>query len=392
MVATADQINTAKSTINYFYMVLKGSENDIVKALVVATRETKANRIVGKIKEAEEKKAKGQEDASSVAIINAARKLAGRSNLDSYQEEDFKKDVAKVLKGYDFVDSILKNIPYQAKDVLTSSGNTFDNFKFPLSVDNLNIAKIYTKISGAVAGTGPFVGAASGGDIPEPEAQHGRTKHTPGHHVSESLKQFNKIAYFLLSKTDCGSNRLDCYEVKESCYKAIAEDVKGLYPGVDVTPSIVAKDVDKMNIDLSGEYQYEKMFEGTELHLPKVKKGRPDHEVSECLRAKKKEAEEGIERVVRATDVMEGVDAEAIRYNKEALDKVVDKIEQRRKEEVLDDNKKKEMDDWFIYAKKEMEAKDSEIERLKAELERGKLDSEGEELAGFNPQEYEGEL
>ena len=102
MVATADQINTAKSTINYFYMVLKGGENDIVKALVVATRETKANRIVGKIKEAEEKKAKGQEDASSVAIINAARKLAGRSNLDSYQEEDFKKDVAKVLKGYDF--------------------------------------------------------------------------------------------------------------------------------------------------------------------------------------------------------------------------------------------------------------------------------------------------
>jgi hypothetical protein len=299
-------------------------------------------------------------DASSVAVINTARKLTGRSNFDLYQEEDFKKDVAKALKGYDFVNSILRNIPNKADKVLTSSGSAFNNYESPLTSETLKVAQKYAKISVPVTGSAPF---KASDNIPEPD--------THSTHVAKSLKQFNEIAYVLLEDKNCGSDRLDCYEVKESCYYALADRLYDLYNGGNV---------DYMNIDLMGEYQYEQISKDAD--LPRLEKGRPEHEVNECIRAKKKQAEEGIKRVVKAADVMEDVDAEAIKYNKEGLDKVVGKIEQRRKGEVLDDNKKKEMDDWFIYAKKEMEAKDSEIERLKEKLQEYESKGEAGALGG----------
>ena len=190
-------------------------------------------------------------------------------NADLAQVKDIEVEgcTVKIIEKFGLLGAILKNIPYQATGVLANDGSsTFYNFEFPLSVDNLNIAKIYTKISGAVAGTGPFVGAASGGDIPEPEAQH--TPHSTTHHVSKSLEQFNKFSYFVLNKGNCGSNKLDTdKKIKEDCYKEIAKDVSGLYPGVDITTTPAT---DETNMDVSGEYQYAKMFEGTELSSPNV--------------------------------------------------------------------------------------------------------------------------
>jgi len=166
---------------------------------------------------------------------------------------------------------------------------------------------------------------------------------------------------------NCGSDKMDCYRVKESCYYAIADRLYDLYN---------RGNVDEMRIDLMGEYPYDQ----TVPDFPKIKKEITEYEVNECLRAKKKKAEEAVEKLVKANDVMEGVDPEAIRYNAEVLDKIVDKIKEKNKVKVLDDDKKKEMDDWLVYAKRQMEEKDREIELLKTELEKTKLTNDAEKL------------
>ena len=350
MVATKEQIAFAQSRIDYFENVLKSGVNDKLKVLIRAVIEKEsgnslsAESIARVIRESYNKE---NRDSKSKNVIKAAEKLTGRSKFDSYQEEDFKKDVAKVLKGYDFINNILENIPNKATDVLINVGNTFIAYADILGdkgkEDQLKSAKIYYRLIGTVCGFAPFDGEMDG----------------LNENTVKCYNHANKVAYALLQNINCGSDKLDCFKVKESCYYGIADKLYDLYN---------RGNTDDMRIDLMSDYPLHVFIDST--NLPEIKNIISDNEVSECLRAKKKQAEEAIEKLVKATDVMEGVDAETIKYNNEALDKIVDKIEEKRKIEVLDDKTKKEMDDWLIYAKGQMEEKDKEIELLKAQLEK----------------------
>ena len=366
MVATFAQRNFAASTINYFNIDLEKGNKDPLKALVkaVIAKESSNNlsaKSITKIIQESYNELAENGDTKSKAVVKAAGKLTGKSKFDSYQEEDFKKDVAKALKDYAFINDILENIPNKATGVLKNIVATFNDYESStLTGDKLEAADAYAQIIVIACGSGPFV---TGDEIPEPVPAIHSCMGDEGWECSDTyvrncLDQGNKIAYTVLQDVGCGSDKLDCFKVKESCYYAIADRLYDLYN---------RGNVDEMRIDLMGEYPYAQVFEDS-ADLPKIKNIILDNEVNECLRAKKKQIEQGLEKLLKANDVMEGIDPEAIKYNAEVLDKIVDKIKEKKKVEVLDDNKKKEMDDWLVYAKEQMEEKDREIMALKEKL------------------------
>ncbi len=151
----------------------------------------------------------------------------------------------ELLKGYGFINAILKNLPNKATDVLKVTDGAFNGYADTLTGDNLIAATKYALISSTVAGTGPFV---KDEEVPEPKDY---TNHAE--HVKHTLLQLNTISYALLQGENCGSvNKADLSE----CYKVHATDLKGIYDVVNI---------DKMNIDVSANYPYGQVSEGSEL-------------------------------------------------------------------------------------------------------------------------------
>lgn len=158
----------------------------------------------------------------------------------------------ELLKGYGFINAILKNIPSKATGVLVkdASGDFFSGYAAdldkPANADKLKAAEAYFKIAVTVAGSEPF---ATGDAIPEPKDYTNHAKH-----VEHTLLQLNAISYALLDDTKCGSaNKADLSD----CYKVHAADLKAIY-AVGAT--------DEMNIDVSAKYLFDDAFKGnTEL-------------------------------------------------------------------------------------------------------------------------------
>jgi len=300
MAATEFEIRFAQSRIDYFDKVLKKGENDKVKTLLKAIKAEGgssfgASDIANAIKNAKETTQEDKDKA--VKAADTALKAATKADTDAKAAattaasdlttatnakkaaDDMKvgddpvleamkvynkacgdklsanhKDVngdeviacnTELLKGYGFVNAILKNLPNEAKDVLVNSGSAFNDYAASLAGDNLKAATKYALISSTVAGTGPFV---KGDEIPEPKDYTAHAKH-----VENTLVQLNTISYALLQGTNCGSaNKADLSD----CYKGHATDLKAIY---DVGA------IDKMNIDVSATYPYGQVSEGTTL-------------------------------------------------------------------------------------------------------------------------------
>jgi hypothetical protein len=348
MAATNFEIRFAQSRIDYFEGVLKRGADDSLKTLIkaVIAKESNSNlsaeSIVRVIKEsyAELGKSGG---VNSKAVVKAAEILTGKSKFEIYQQKDFKKDAAKVLKNYGFINAILKNIPSAGKDVLKNDGKVFTGPADTITDDNIKVLNNYAKIVTTVCGIGPFITA----DLPEKDAN--------SHHVANCLVQANKIAYALLADSNCGKDKLDCYRVKENCYYTIADRLYDLYN---------RGNVEQMMVDIKGEYPYEQAVPD----LPEIKKEILEYEENECLRAKKKQIEEGLEKLLKANDLLNETDPDTMKYNNEVLEKIVDKIEEKARIELINNNQKKEIEDWLVYAKKQMEEKDREINALKEKL------------------------
>jgi len=364
MVVNDAQRNFAASAINYFNIDLEKGNKDLLKALVKAVidKESSNNlsaKSITRIIQKSYTELGNNGDAKSKAVVKAAGKLTGRSKFDSYQEEDFKNDVAKAVKDYFFINDILENIPNKATGVLKNNGATFSDYESSiLTGDKLEAAEKYFKIAVTVAGSEPF---ATGDAIPEPIPTRKSCMGNEGWecsttYVRDCLNQFNSIAHVLLEDKNCGKDQLDCFKVKENCYYAIANRLYDLYN---------RGSVDDMKIDLMGEYLYEQAFRD----LPKIKKEIAEYEVSECLRVKKKHAEEVIEKLVKVYDILEGVDSESIKYNTEVLDNIVSEMKKKRKIEMDEGSKKNnEINDWLVYAKLQMEKKDRNIEEKDREI------------------------
>jgi hypothetical protein len=242
---------------------------------------------------------------------------------------------------------------------LKNNGATFSDYESSiLTGDKLEAAEKYFKIAVTVAGSEPF---ATGDAIPEPIPARQSCMGNEGWkcsttYVRDCLNQFNTIAHVLLEDKNCGKDQLDCFKVKENCYYAIADRLYDLYN---------RGSVDDMRIDLMGEYLYEQAFRD----LTKIKKEIAEYEVSDCLRVKKKQAEEVIEKLVKVYDILEGVDSESIKYNTEVLDNIVSEMKKKRKIEMDEGSKKNnEINDWLVYAKMQMEKKDRNIEEKDREI------------------------
>ena len=287
MAATNFEIRFAQSRIDYFEAVLKRGADDSLKTLIKAVIAKESNNnlsaesIVRVIKEsyAELGKSGG---VNSKAVVKAAEILTGKSKFEIYQQKDFKKDAAKVLKNYGFINAILKNIPNLGKDVLKSDATNkiFTGYASDtLKDDVLKAANAYFKIVATACGTGPFETT----DLPEKDAN--------SHHVKNCLAQANKVAYALLADSNCGRDQLDCYRVKENCYYAIADRLYDLYN---------RGNAEQMMVDLKGEYPYEQAVP----NLPEIKKEILEYEENECLRDKKKQIEEGLEKLLKANDLL----------------------------------------------------------------------------------------
>jgi hypothetical protein len=363
MVATNFEIRFTQSRINYFETVLKRGADDSLKTLIKAVIAKESNNnlsaesIARVMKESYTELGKNG-GINSKAVVKVAEILTGKSKFEVYQYKDFKKDAAKVLKNYGFINAILKNIPSAGKDVLKddATNKIFTAYASDtLKDDALKAANAYFKIVATTCGTGPFETI----DLPEKDAN--------SHHVQNCLAQANEIAYALLADANCGSDKLDCYRVKESCYYAIADRLYDLYN---------RGNVEQMMVDIKGEYPYEQAVPD----LPEIKKEILEYEENECLRAKKKQIEEGLEKLLKANDLLNETDLDAMKYNNEILEKIVDKIEEKSRIELINNNQKKEIEDWLVYAKKQMEEKDREIELLKTELEKTKLTNDSEKL------------
>ena len=158
----------------------------------------------------------------------------------------------ELLKGYGFINAILKNLPNKAtgvlKDVAPFNSYAADLDK-PANADKLEAANAYFKIAITVAGSEPF---ATGDEIPEPKDY---TNHAE--HVKHTLDQLNTISYALLQGTKCGSADKADLSV---CYKEYATDLKAIY-GVTT--------IDKMNIDVSAKYLFDDAFKG-DTELPTI--------------------------------------------------------------------------------------------------------------------------
>jgi len=248
MAATNFEIRFAQSRIDYFEAVLKRGADDSLKTLIKAVIAKECNNnlsaesIVRVIKEsyAELGKSGG---VNSKAVVKAAEILTGKSKFEIYQQKDFKKDAAKVLKNYGFINAILKNIPNLGKDVLKSdtTEKIFTDPADTITDDNIKVLNDYAKIVTTVCGIGPFITT----DLPEKDAN--------SHHVKNCLDQANKVAYALLADSNCGKDKLDSGNVKADCLKAVANMAPDLYNGGDF---------DVMNTDLSGMYPYNDVVPG----------------------------------------------------------------------------------------------------------------------------------
>lgn len=159
----------------------------------------------------------------------------------------------ELLKGYGFINAILKNLPNKATDVLKVTDNAFSGYAAdldkPANADKLKAAEAYFKITVTVTGSEPF---AAGDAIPEPKDYTNHAKH-----VEHTLLQLNTISYELLQVESCGSaNKADLSE----CYKGHATDLKAIFT-VGAT--------DKMNIDVSAKYLFDDAFKG-DTELPTI--------------------------------------------------------------------------------------------------------------------------
>ena len=161
MVATDFEKRFARARENYFDEVLKRGTNDPIKRLIKVIKEKESSNnlstksITRIIQESYNELGKNG-DAKSKAVVQAAGKLTGRSKFDSYQEEDFKKDIAKALKDYDFINVILENVPNSGKDVLKVTGSTFSGPDAITTEDNLKLLNAYAKVITTVCGADPF--------------------------------------------------------------------------------------------------------------------------------------------------------------------------------------------------------------------------------------------
>ena len=198
---------------------------------------------------------KAEADAAAMTVgddpvLAAAKALLGEDTVTKIKAEtDTTKLVAlytdkatDFMKNYGFINAVLKNLPNQGKDVLASNtgAKTFTAYASDtLKDDALKAANAYFKIVATACGTGPFETT----DLPEKDAN--------SHHVKNCLDQANKVAYALLTDSNCGKDKLDSGNVKADCLKAIADKAFDLYN---------AGDFDGMNIDLSGVYPYDKVF------------------------------------------------------------------------------------------------------------------------------------
>ena len=344
--------NIALSRINYFNADLEKGNKDPLKTLIktVLAKESSNNisaKNIARIIQTSYNELGKNRDTKSKAIVKAAEKLTGRSKLDSYQEDDFKEDVAAILKGYDFINSILKNIPNKAAGVLESNCGKFSAFKSATPTgDKIESAQYYFDVTVSPCGARPFL---SGAELPNAE-------------TGICLDQIHTTAYTLLKDINCGRDKLDCFEVKESCYYALADKLYKLYNNGNI---------DDMMIDLSAKYPV--IF----VDPKPIEILVPNNEINECLRAKKKQAEEIIEKLVQEADIIDGVDLEAIKYNTEVLDNIVSEMRKKRELKInKGDEKKNEINDWLIYAKEQMEEKDREIKSLKAQLNEAMINEE----------------
>jgi hypothetical protein len=337
----------SQEILDYFETVLKRGADDSLKTLIkaVITKESNNNlsaeSIARVIKESYTELGKN-EDINSKAVVKAAEILTGKNQFELYQQKDFKKDVAKALKNYALINTILKNLPNKATGVLKNDGSKFDDFEPDLDNKTFNEGQFYFDVTTGPCGARPFADESWG---------------TPRNNVI-CLEQFHKIAYTLLQDVNCGRDQLDCYEIKKSCYYAIADRLYDLYN---------RGNVEQMMIDLKAAYPV--VLDGIKEIEIKI----PEQELIECLRAKKKQIEEGLEKLLKANDLLNETDLDAMKYNNEILEKIVDTIEEKAKIELINNNQKKEIEDWLVYAKKQMEEKDKEIGLLKTELEKIKL-------------------
>jgi len=162
MAASDFEIRFAQSRIDYFEIVLKRGVHDPLKTLIKAviakesSNNLSAKSIASIIQESYTELGENG-GTKSKAVVQAAGKLTGRSKFDSYQEEDFKKDVAKALKDYAFINDILENVPNAGKDVFNNDGSTFTGPANPITDNGITLLNDYAKIVTTACGIGPFV-------------------------------------------------------------------------------------------------------------------------------------------------------------------------------------------------------------------------------------------
>ena len=175
-------------------------------------------------------------------VMTAAKALLGDTGAKSIKDatdnsaakDVFVNQAPTFLKDYGFINAILKNLPNKATGVLEVVNNVFGKYCNNYNDANGKMADYYAKTIATVCGTGPFV---TEDDLPE--------KDVNSHHVKSCLAQANKIAYTILSVDECGNDKLDNGNVKDACYKGLADKANDLYNNGKV---------DELNIALDGKY------------------------------------------------------------------------------------------------------------------------------------------
>jgi hypothetical protein len=163
------------------------------------------------------------------------------TDVSKMNADAFKACFAEQIKDHGFINALLKSIPNAGKGVLKVASSAFSGPDAITTEDNLKLLNAYAKVITTVCGADPFQIKS---ELPEDTDTHHAVT---SNRVEKCLEQANKVAYAILSVTECGKDELDSGSVKAACYKGFADKAGVLYNGGDF---------DKMDIDLSGKYPY----------------------------------------------------------------------------------------------------------------------------------------
>lgn len=146
-------------------------------------------------------------------------------DLSAVTEENVKKSNTELFKIYEFINSLIKNIPNNPTGVLNNDGNKFTKFidDMPNQAPTIKkAANAYFKIIYKACGTGPFTE-----EPPAIEFTSGAPRSND--HTKKCLIQANTIAYKVLNIDECGNDK-----PLEQCFTKLGEmDLIGIYSDIN---------------------------------------------------------------------------------------------------------------------------------------------------------------